>query len=296
MNKSTKIDFYFVGEESPDIEIILNNLKGLPEDSSKRIIQHNEDWLRLSRSAPTSNGFFGDMMRISMSPPGFRASLVGEIVPILFAEDEGIAETAAFYYDYESRILALQRNAKAVTVGQFAHYLKQVADADQEIVIKPVLRPTDLGKVRTLSQIRKIHISANIIDVMPTLDDIDPQTMAVIRNSMIAESPSIEVVLKSGKGKEATLNQTVAIETLDSWLKIHQNFSDEENEIVRKIEVNGKDDSGDTIEFDMLKDRMFARMDYEWEPDSDALWEARQQKIQQAWDLNHANLKRNLEA
>lgn len=235
-------------------------------------------------------------MRISMAPPGFRANLGGEISPILFESDEGIAETSAFYYHYESRILALQRNAKAVTVGQFAHYIKQVSDSDFEIVIKPILRPTDLGKVRTLTQIRKIHISANIIDVMPTLDNIDAQTSAMIQNSMIAESPAIEVILKSGKGKESTLNQSVAIETLQSWLSIHENFSDEENEIVRKIEVTGKDDTGESIEFDMLKDRMFTRMDFDWVPDSDVLWEVRQQKIQQAWDLNHANLKRNLKA
>lgn len=293
IRKTTKVDFYLVGEESPDLEILLNNIQRQPIDSDKRTIEHNEDWIRLARGEPEKNGFFGDMIRINMKPPGFKAGLDGQIEPILFNSDEGIGDCAAFYYDYDSRILCLQRNSKSVSVGQLAHYFKQMADS-QEVVLLPVVRPTDLGKVRVLNQLRKIHISANIIEVMPTIDDIDSNTKSIIQNSIIAESPAIEIILKSGRGKEDTLNQTAALETIESWLKIHENFSDDENEIVKKIEVSGKDDSGERVEFDLLKDRMFTQMDFEWVPEIDILWENRRKQIQVAWDLNHKNVKQNL--
>ena len=298
MRKSTKIDFYAIPPDAPDIEPLLRKLHGLPNDSSKRCTQPTDDWVRLVRGQLKEGGvgYFGDMMRISMAPPGFRGNLDGDIIPIVFDSDEGFAECSAFYYDFESRILVLQRNSKAVSANQFSHFLKTVGDFQEDLAFEPILRPTDLGKVRTFSQIRKIHISANIIDVMPTIDDIDPNTKSVIQNSMIAESPGIELILKSGREKDATLNQTVAIETLESWLKIHENFSDAENEIVKKIEVCGQDDTGDRLEFDMLKDRMYTQMDYEWVPDDEKLWETRLQKIQQAWDLNHANLERQVKA
>lgn len=298
MRKSTKIDFYSLSPDSPDIEPLLRKLHGLPTNSPKRCTQPTDDWVRLARGTlkEGGKGYFGDMMRISMSPPGFRANLDGDIRAIIFNSDEGIAESSGFYYDFETRILVFQRNSKAVSINQFAHFLKDAGEFDLDVEITPILRPTDLGKVKSLNLIRKIHISANIIDVMPTLDDIDANTKSVIQSSVIAESPSIEMILKSGREKEATLNQTVALETLESWLKIHNNFSDDENEIVKKILIIGQDESGERVEFDMLKDRTFTRMDYEWVPDHDALWENRLQKLQQAWDLNHGNLERILAA
>lgn len=296
MRKSTKIDFFVLSPEAPDIEPLLKGLESQPINSSKRTTQPTDDWIRLERGSVSGGGYLGDMMRISMAPPGFRANLEGSVEPILFNSDEGIGDCTAFYFDFETRILAWQRNSKAVSINQFAHYLKTVGDFQEDIVIFPVLRPTDIGKVKTLDQIRKIHISANIIDVMPTLDNIDAGTKSVIQSSMIAESPSIELILKSGREKDATLNQTVAVETIESWLRIHDDFGDDENDIVKKIEVSGKDDTGEKLEFDMLKDRMFTNMDYEWVPNMETLWENRLQKIQQAWDLNHKNLKRNLAA
>lgn len=298
MRKSTKIDFFALSPDGPDIEPLLKKLHGLPQDSSKRTTQPTDDWLRLARGQlkEGGGGYFGDIMRISMSPPGFRANLDGDIKAIVFNADEGIADSSAFYYDFESRILVLQRNSKAVSFKQFAQYLKDVGEYDLDVEIEPILRPTDMGKVLTLDQIRKIHISANIIDVMPTLDDIDANTKSIIKSSMITDSPQIEIVMKSGREKDATLNQTVVVETLESWLKIHENFSDDENEIVKKMEITGSDETGERIEFDMLKDKLFTRMDFEWVPDVDELWENRLKQIQQAWDLNHANLKMHMEA
>ena len=298
MRKSTKIDFHVISPESPDIEFVLRKLDGLPINSPKRTTQPTDDWVRLVRGtfAPDEAGYHGDMMRISMAPPGFRAKIDGEIEAINFDADEGLAECSAFYYDFESRILVLQRNAKAVSVGQFTHYMQEVGDFQQDIDISPVLRPTDMGKVTTLTQIRKIHISANIVDVLPTLDDVDSATQSVIQNSVLAESPGFELVLKAGREKDASLNQAVVIETLESWLKIHENFADEDNEIVKKIEVCGTDDTGDRVEFDMLKDKMYHRAEYEWLPDDEQLWQNRHQKIQQAWDLNHKTIKKTLAA
>ncbi len=297
MRKSTKIDFFTFSTDGPDLEPILRRLHSLPINSPKRTTQPTDDWVRLARTHLKEGGvgYFGDMMRISMSPPGFRANPEGNIAPIIFNIDEGVAECSAFYYDFESRILALQRNSKAVSITQFAHFIKEVGELGEDLEIRPILRPTNLGKVKTLNLIRKIHISANIIDVMPTIEDIDANTKNVILNAMQTESSSIELILKAGREKEGTLNKAIAIETLESWLKIHNSYSDDENEIVRKIEVCGVDDTGERIEFDMLKDKIFTRMDFDWVPNDDALWENRLQKIQQGWDLNHANLKRNLE-
>jgi hypothetical protein len=297
MRKSTKIDFFSFSLDGPDLEPILRRLHSLPINSPKRTTQPTDDWVRLARGKLKEGGvgYFGDMMRISMSPPGFRANPEGQIAPIVFNIDEGVAECSAFYYDFESRILVLQRNSRAVSITQFAHFIKEVEELSDELEFRPVLRPTSLSKVMTLNQIRKIHISANVIEVMPTIEDIDANTKNVILNAMQTESSSIELILKAGREKEATLNRAVVMETLESWLKIHGNYSDDENEIVRKIEVCGVDETGDRIEFDMLKDKIFTRMDFEWVPNDEALWENRLQKIQQGWDLNHVNLKRNLE-
>ncbi len=293
MRKTTKIDFLAVAEDSQDLDLILSQLSQVPVDNHRRTIEHQEDWLRLSHIEMGDKGAFGDMMRISMSPPGFRAKLDGSVEALVFQSDEGMAESAAFYYDFETRIMALQRNAKAVSASQLSHYFKRVADVETFNLI-PVLRPIDLKKVHSLQQIRKVHLSANITDVMATLDDIDSQTESMIKNAMQAESPAIELVLKSGRGKESTLNEAVAMEVLESWLKIHRNYADDENEIVKKIQITGKDNTGERLDYDILKDRMYTGMEYDWVPDPEQLWENRKQQLQVAWDLNHKNVYQNL--
>jgi len=297
MHKTTKIDFFSVEiDSSSDLEIILKNLHSLPSDSGKRNEEINDDWIRLARGKLSEGGYLGDMMRISMAPAGFRANLAGEIVPVNLNKDEGMAECSAFYYDFESSILVLQRNSKAVTSSQLSRYFKRVADVDGEVEIQPILRPTDIMKMKALPVIRKIHIASSIVDAMTTMDNIDGNTRQIILTAAQAESPGIELIMKSAREKGATLNQAVAAETVESWLKIHEYLSDDEDEVVKKIVVTGKDESGTTAEFDLLKDRMFTFMSFDWVPDDAELWKTRSDKIQQAWDLNKANLKRTLAA
>ncbi len=297
MHKTAKIDFFTVEIASAtDLEIILKKLHALPSDSGKRNEEFDDDWIRLARGTVSEDGYLGDLMRISMAPAGFRANLSGEIVPVNLSQDEGMAECSAFYYDFESSILVLQRNSKAVTSSQVSRYFKRVADVEGEVEIRPILRPTDIMKVKALPVIRKIHIASNVIDVMTTMDNIDENTRRVILSAAQAESPGIELIMKSAREKGATLNQAVATETIESWLKIKEYVSDEEGEVVKKIVVTGKDDSGTTAEFDLLKDRMFTVMSFDWIPDDAELWKTRSNQIQQAWDLNKANLKRTLAA
>jgi hypothetical protein len=292
MQKTAKVDFFTVEIDSTTLESILRNLHGLAADSPKRNVEINDDWIRLARGQLTDSGYLGDLMRISMAPAGFRADLSGKVTAINLSKDEGVAEFSAFYYDFESGILALQRNSKAVSWKQTASYFKRAADLDDDVQLKPILRPGDLGKVKILPILRKVHISSAVIDVMPTIENVDEHTRNVIRNAAQAESPGIEMVLKSGREKEATLNHAVVHEIIESWLTIHSDFGDEENEIVKKILITGKDETGGRVEFDMLKDRTFTMMRYEWVPDDKVLWERRSDELKRAWELNRANLKR----
>ncbi len=292
MNKSAKIDFFTVDfTDSGDLEIILRNLHSTPIDSNKRNVDVDDDWIRLSRGKLSEDGYLGDMMRISMAPAGFRANLSGEITAVDLGKDEGMAESAAFYYDFETGILVLQRNGRAVSATQLSRYFKRAGDVDGEVEIKPILRPTNIEKVKLLPVIRKIHISASVVDEMTTFSTIDANTKQLITNAAQAESPGIEIILKSARDKGATLNQAVAHETIESWLTIHNDLSDEDNDIVNKIVVTGKDEGGNTTEFDMLKDRLFTVMNYQWIPDDRELWKKRSDHIQKAWDLNKSMLK-----
>ncbi len=292
MHKSAKIDFFTVDiADSTDLETIIKKLHALPADSEKRNEELNDDWLRLARGKVSEAGYLGDMMRISMAPAGFRANLAGNITAVNLSKDEGMAECSAFYYDFESSVLVLQRNGKGVSASQLSRYFKRVADVDGEVEIKPVLRPTDIMKVKVLPVIRKIHIASSVVDMMTTMENLDERTKHTIQAAAQSESPAIEIILKSAREKDATLNQAIAIETIESWLRIHDELSDEENEIVKKVLVSGKDDSGATTEFDMLKDRMFTVMNYQWVPDDNELWQTRAGHIQKAWDLNKSNLK-----
>lgn len=298
MQKTAKIDFFTVAVPEgsvTDLETLLRKLHSEPADSRKRNVEINDDWIRLARGKLDDHGYLGDMMRISMAPAGFRANLAGEVKVVDLTQDEGMADCSAFYYDFESSILVLQRNSKGATSRQLAGYFKQVADLDGEIEIKPILRPTDLMKVKTLPVIRKIHISSMIIDEMIGIETVDANTKQAIQAAAQAESPAIELVMKSAREKGASLNAAVVSEILESWLSIHDGFSDEENEIVKKILVTGKDEAGTTVEFDMLKDRVFSVMSYQWVPDDRELWKVRADHIQKTWDLHKGDLKRTLE-
>ncbi|MDP4583598.1 MAG: hypothetical protein NWR21_13605 [Verrucomicrobiales bacterium] len=294
MQKTAKVDFYTVDIESTGLETILRDLHGTAADSSKRNVEINDDWIRLARGSLTDRGYLGDLMRISMAPAGFRADLAGKVTTINLSKDEGVAECSAFYFDFETGILTLQRNSRAASWRQLGNYFKRVADLDTDVQIKPLLRPTEMSKVRVLPILRKVHISSAVVDLMATLDNIDEGSRQLIRQAALAESPAIELVLKAGREKEATLNHAVVHEVIESWLRIHADFGDEENEIVKKIVVTGKDETGATVEFDLLRDKLFTTMRFEWVPDDEALWKTRGDEIFRAWELNKANLKRLL--
>ena len=295
MNKTAKIDFFTVEiADSKDLETILRDLHQTPVESRKRNIEIDDDWIRLARGKLSDDGYLGDIMRISMAPAGFRADLTGRITAVDMGQEEGFAECAAFYFDFNHNILVLQRNSRAVTSGQLSRYFKRVANLDGEVEIKPVIRPTDIMKVKVLPVIRKIHISSSVVDAMTTMENIDANTRQLILNAAQAESPGIEIVMKASREKGASLNQAVAHEAIESWLKIQADLSDEENDVVKKIVVTGKDESGTTAEFDLLRDRMFTVMNYQLVPDDAALWKTRSDHIQQAWELNHAQIERLL--
>lgn len=294
MQKTAKVDFYSVDVESTGLETILRELHATAADSSKRNVESNDDWIRLARGRLTDQGYLGDLMRISMAPAGFRADLSGKVTPIDLSKDEGVAECSAFYFDFESGILSLQRNSRAASWRQFGNYFKRVADLDTDVLVQPLLRPIEMGKVKILPLLRKVHISSAVVDVMATLENIDEGSLQLIRQAARAESSAIEWVLKAGREKEATLNHAVVHEVIESWLRIHADFGDEENEIVKKIVVTGKDETGATVEFDLLKDKFFTTMRFEWVPDDAALWKVRGDEIQRAWELNKTRLRQLL--
>lgn len=294
MQKTAKVDFYSVDVESTGLETILRELHATAADSAKRNVESNDDWIRLARGRLTDQGYLGDLMRISMAPAGFRADLSGKVTPIDLSKDEGVAECSAFYFDFESGILSLQRNSRAASWRQFGNYFKRVADLDTDVQVQPLLRPIEMGKVKILPLLRKVHISSAVVDVMATLENIDEGSLQLIRQAARAESSAIEWVLKAGREKEATLNHAVVHEVIESWLRIHADFGDEENEIVKKIVVTGKDETGATVEFDLLKDKFFTTMRFEWVPDDAALWKVRGDEIQRAWELNKTRLRQLL--
>lgn len=294
MQKTAKVDFYSVDVESTGLETILRELHATAADSAKRNVESNDDWIRLARGRLTDQGYLGDLMRISMAPAGFRADLSGKVTPIDLSKDEGVAECSAFYFDFESGILSLQRNSRAASWRQFGNYFKRVADLDTDVLVQPLLRPIEMGKVKILPLLRKVHISSAVVDVMATLENIDEGSLQLIRQAARAESSAIEWVLKAGREKEATLNHAVVHEVIESWLRIHADFGDEENEIVKKIVVTGKDETGATVEFDLLKDKFFTTMRFEWVPDDAALWKVRGDEIQRAWELNKTRLRQLL--
>lgn len=299
MHKTAKIDFFRVeiaDASAADVESLLRKVHQLPSDSQKRNVEINDDWVRLARGTLTDEGYLGDLMRISTAPAGFQANLAGDITPVNLRKDEGLADCSAFYFDFETSLLVLQRNGKGVSSRQLSSYLKQIGDLDEEVEIRPLLHPTDLMKVKVLPVIRKLHIVSALIDAMPTLENLDENTRRLIQSAAQAEAGGIELVLKSPREKGASLNQALVLELIESWLGIHRDFSDDENEIVKKIVVSGKDENGTTVEFDLLKDRIYSVMSYQWVPDDRELWKTRSGHIQTAWDLHKAQLKRTLAA
>src|SRR5690606_6778270 len=166
MQKTAKVDFFTVDVESTGLETILRELHATAADSTKRNVESNDDWIRLARGRLTDHGYLGDLMRISMVPAGFRADLAGKVTPIDLSKDEGVAECSAFYFDFETGILTLQRNSRAASWRQFGQYFKRVADLDTDVQVQPLLRPIEMGKVKILPILRKVHISSAVVDVI----------------------------------------------------------------------------------------------------------------------------------
>ena len=124
MSKIIHIDFYRVSVlDDPNLRFndLVEDVSALPNDDQRNLFIRDAP-VRLQTCHPRPDAIIGDMVRIRMNALPAKASLGGDIAPLDLADDEGIGEETAFYYNIPRRIAVVQRNKFGVTAPQMAHY------------------------------------------------------------------------------------------------------------------------------------------------------------------------------
>ncbi|MEZ5301325.1 MAG: DUF6731 family protein [Verrucomicrobiales bacterium] len=292
MRRSYKIDFYFVESGSgADFETILSRVAQLSEEGTDRNMGVGDDYIRLAHAGSDGDGFWGDLLRIRMAETAFRADLGGQMEGIQMESDQGFADGSAFYYDYSSGILVMQRNSRGPNKGHFCRYFVSMGKAEEPIELEPILHEGAVDKFRSMQNIKKVLVRVNVTDDLLTLDKLKPDAERALAMARDAEAREIEILLKSSKAQGGYLHKERAVEVVEGWLNVGKRLGPDA-QVTKKAVVSGYDGSGQRLEFDILNDKIEMAMEVDVYPDADEYYQSRIAQIRRAWELHKTKLRK----
>lgn len=158
-SKFVNVDFYRVTvEDKEDREFadLLELALELPNDEGRA--QHrSEDAIRLQSAKHTATTWRGDMLRIRMNEAPVKAKLSGETNTIELAEDEGLGEETAFFFNVPTQVLVIQRNRSGVSASALAKYFKVLCKA-KAIRFDCILKEDALNRIARMQSIRTFEV------------------------------------------------------------------------------------------------------------------------------------------
>lgn len=165
---------------------------------------------RAQEIASTKSQVWGDMVRVRMSDLDEKTHLrTGDSGPLDFTDEEGLGVRTAFMYDRPSRVLLLQERQSGAKQHTFERYISQISrDLWGESVVLDLV-PIKNQKTKELFK-RAIRVSSMRIKI--SLDATGKPTAGdnflrdVIRKSRRASADTIDVVIKSKRGKSHSID------------------------------------------------------------------------------------------
>jgi len=209
--------------------------------------------IRLQDCTPWGESFEGDMVKIKMDNIPPKASLAGSVSSLDLGDEDGLGAEVAFVYFPPLKTLLIQRNRMSVSSKAFAEYFQARSDFNGPIFLEPVIKLDILVKLDRLDKVTKFQISVAGLSNPQLFRQQGHSLEQLIDLQEKFRSPFLHVSFSLGQGGKGSLRVPEVKSTVRRLMRIASN--EEENQ-VHKIEVNGsRHDTGIEV-LDLLNARL----------------------------------------
>lgn len=189
----------------------------------------------------------GDMVKIRLDDFPPKTKINGEQEDVELDDDEGFGESTAFIFDSNINVLIMQRNRTAVTESGFAKYFTEKGRTSSAILLNPILKDNALERIENLSEYRKFEITLSDTNSLSGQAKIGHTLSKMVDYSNIFNGQKVSIIVSMGHKRGSLTNiKTLARNLIELSSNCYGN--------VEKVQISGKEGSGDPIEIiDLLE-------------------------------------------
>jgi hypothetical protein len=248
-SKNIRIDFYRVAlpDGQPTFKDLLQTVFSKP--AKQRNFKVRERTLRLQSLYNWGGCQEGELVRIRIDDIPSIADLSGGLSELQLQADQGVGERAVFVYDERIRILAIERNLHGASAGAFAGYFEAAMKIQDEIVLEPVLRPSEFAKIKSMTHPRKF-----MVNIAKFSDNTlcNTSTWDFVKSAKSRGAQSIRVELISGRKRDSGLNIAAILDDARNLFSL----SREDDSAITKLKVSGRGAADEILALDLLSGRL----------------------------------------
>lgn len=255
MTRSISIDYYRVDmppDTSQKFEELIEQVAHIPFQDPDRTRAVRGIHVRMQEEAIHAQVVQFDMLRIDMEDLPALAKFSGETEELELEEDQGLGSTTACLYHIPSHVLLVQHSRSGPTASMVVQYFFEVLGmANQTAALRPLIRTDGWEEVAAFGSFRGLEFSVAGIGHLDIRQAMKGGS-ALEFIKMFKKFGSRTATVAMGLGHDRNSSLIHVLETAEELLGLKSNDSVN----VKKIEITGFDESGETRTIDLLKYRL----------------------------------------
>ncbi|MDJ0662114.1 MAG: hypothetical protein QNJ42_21900 [Crocosphaera sp.] len=277
--KTIKVNFYHIEiyqTGNLSFESLIEEVLQKPRE--ERIMEIRAAPIWLCDASIDQNFVTGDMIRLGMNEIPVKGNLRGIVENIDLNDDEGLGTQSAFLYHIPTKVLLLQNRQAGISPYNLAKYLMEITGIDNNIFVDPILLLETWRKLENMQDIRNFEVRVATLDHLGIFAGDDPAVKDINQMTQYFQAPSLELKLSVGKARNTSLELKKSKKFLKNLLRLNGR-----NTPVKKLRVSGKTDDEDSLNLDLLSDRMSENIEYNFLGRTLPYTE-RKKLLKEAWD------------
>jgi hypothetical protein len=239
-------------------EDLLEHCANWPAEADERNLNETVFILRLQELHKDGPLWCGDMLYIDMTQTSLKADIRGKIDPVKLLQDEGIAKAAAFLYDPQLNVLALESQHVGPTRRRVIGFFERSTPVLGEIHLEPILRLDAYKRFTELQDVTTFQVKVAGGIRGAALEDAEDSVRGTLELAKELDAPTIEIKVSVGRSwRSDSISKAGVFNYVKSALSLNSRSEDESDSVrFDRLEASGLKEDGQMDHIDLIKERM----------------------------------------
>ena len=290
MSRIVTVDFFRVHMFVPGrtFESLIDAVKAMT-GANRNWAVTDDDVIRLHEVDIWGDCIEGEMTRLRMGDVPPKGDLSGSVTDLALEDDEGLGEQTAFLYDPKTRALLIQRSKMGVSSGRLTGYFEYMTRMPTPVIAEPSLRLDAVQRLAEITEVRSFQVNFARVDNPDAFKGLDLGNESFIDVMNEFKSPTADIRISMGR-QEGTL----PVEKIKKIALHLMQFGKPKGQAahpndVTKIDLSGRDDDGNSTGVDLVRDRLFEKVNVQ-RTTRRVLYPVRRDALREAYDRQVENL------